>query len=101
MFKCTATSITITCNNWVVEVGKTADGGYQRWDNGTKVNFWWFDGRDLSDTAKYPADSYDKIVKKAVTLELQSNPVPVTDGTTFGIISGTLALTAAVLATMF
>ncbi len=28
MFKCTATSITITCNNWVVESGKTADGGY-------------------------------------------------------------------------
>ncbi len=65
------------------------------------MNFWWFDGRDLSDAVKYPADSYDKIVKKAVTLELQSNPVPATSGTTSGIISGTLALTAAILATMF
>ena len=98
LFKCTATSITITCNNWVRAAGKETDGGYQRWDNGTKVTFWWYDGRDLSDAVKYPAKDYDKIISKAVTLEFQTNPVPA--GSVH--LSMTLsALSAAVLATLF
>ena len=96
LFNCAATSITITCNNWVVASGKEADGGYQRWDNGTKVNFWWFDGRDLSDATKYPADTYDKIIMKTVNLELQDNPVVVPDSA--DVVQWSVALCATLLA---
>jgi len=65
----------MTCTNWVAAAGKEADGGYRRWDTGTPVVFWWFDGRDLSNTSTYPTTSYDKIKKNAVSLALDTTTV--------------------------
>ena len=40
------------CINWVIASGKEdAATGLARWDAGTSVDFWWFDGRHYKDNA--------------------------------------------------
>jgi len=83
---CVLTSITMTCTNWVAATGKEADGGYQRWDAGIPVAFWWFDGRDLSDTTAYPTASFPKI--RTGPAELKMSVLPITapeSSTTLGV----------------
>ena len=65
VFNCTVTTVKMSCLNWVAADGKEADGGYPRWTEGQSVEFMWFDGRDLSDSATYKVGTYDKIVFKA------------------------------------
>ena len=62
----------MACSLWVVNESNTADGGYPQWADGQKVKFMWFDGRDLSDAVKYPANSYEKIVIDEVTLAFEA-----------------------------
>jgi len=68
VFKCAVSTVKMACTNWVAAEGQEVDGGYARWTEGQVVTFWWFDGRDLSDVAKYPVNSYDKIKYNAVNL---------------------------------
>ena len=65
VMNCTLTTIKMDCINWVVSAaGETAykgtvvesakvdkKGGYKRWGEGDSVDFYWFDGRDLSNAA--------------------------------------------------
>ena len=69
VFNCTVTTVKMSCLNWVAASGKEADGGYPRWTEGQAVEFMWFDGRDLSDSSTYAANSFDKIAFKATTLK--------------------------------
>lgn len=78
---CVLTSITMDCKSWVIASSKEEDGGFKNWANGTKVAFWWFDGRDISGTkddgsgnqvAIYPEATYPKIKTASVDLVFDS-----------------------------
>ena len=68
VFNCTVNTVSMKCHNWVAAAGKEADGGYPRWFEGQSVRFWWFDGRDLSNTSNYPVSSFEKVKYQDVTL---------------------------------
>ena len=71
VLNCEITTVKITCMNWVRSTDGAEDGGYANWAAEQSVKFWWFDGRDISETVtRFPVLDYDKIQSEAKSLEI-------------------------------
>lgn len=75
VMNCDVTTISMTCTNWAISSAGVTEyasiGGYGLWSaSSAKAKFYWFDGLDLSDTATYPVDQFEKYAISAV-MELE------------------------------
>lgn len=81
------------CINWVPSTAGAAvvdATTYTRYAEGSPVKFWWFDGRDISNTVTFATESYDKIVSAEVTLVYDATAPPSTGA--FSLVAGATAL---------
>ena len=70
VMNCEVTTISLTCTSWVASDAGKADSGYVPWRPGRKAKFYWWDGLDITDSALYPTDSFEKgAVSSVVSLE--------------------------------